>query len=337
MPKFFLSLILVFAINSQAAGPRCFDLFAENEVTTAKKSVVFYAEALDALNTKYNQFLFTENLGETLNPQLDEAGLPERTLARYRAYRLRKVLKQIYAFDQFANDNASRTEDRYALEKLAAKLEQLSFLNDDSVTKEMSFFEKITYREAQHSLLAGGLAKFLFDGEPKPTRTRFKKIMGLILVPFKDIYFRWAFALTRMPKLNGAVIPYEVIEKIVIDGYDNNKDLLEPYLRQTRFKAAFNVFSTSYNWILAGSVLIGAGTLAYTTYHHVYLPGIEHAVEMLKPMLTNANHMANIDFGQFRFDETLKNVVQAFQSKYHRLPNADELQMLQALVKAKLT
>ena len=245
MPKFLLTLLLFVGLNSEAAGPRCFDFFSANTVTSARQSSAFYAEAIDQLNAKYDGFLFSEKASSVL-----------QNGSRYRAYRLKKVLKELYAFDQHVNDKAALAENHYALEKLAVKLEKLSFLNDDSVTEKMTLIEKATFRQAQHSLLAGGLAKFLFNGEPTPDPSRMKKIMQPLLSVFKDVYFRWTYAIAYMPKLNGAVIPFDVIEKVVIEGYDANHELLKPYLRTSQGKAAFNVFSSTYNWVLGAPLFL---------------------------------------------------------------------------------
>ncbi len=320
---------LIFALTvsmSQASGLRCFDLFAQNQATTAKKSVDFYAEAIDSLNEKYGGFLYQENLTETLNG----------SASRFQRFRLRKVLKSFYEFDQFVNDKAKLTDDHYALEKLTVKLEKLRFLMDSSVTRDMSFNEKIIYQQARHSLLSQGLANFLFSGEQKPTPSQFKKIMSPIMTAFKDVYFRWTYAMAYMPKLNGAVIPFAVIEKVVLEGYDSNKDLLAPYIRTAQGKAAFNVFSSTYNWVLAGVMAVSITTLAHTTYQDVYLPGVAKAEQMLGQILRDSESAADTDYAKVRMERTLQNTLDDFKMKYGRDANVYEIQLLESIVKAKL-
>jgi len=327
-------IFLVFQ-NSKAEGLRCSDLFVKRiDFTHAKDSADHYAEVLDILNEKYNRFLFTENLQQTLRPDLDGMSIFDATQARYNAFRLRRNLIKLHEFDQYLNEKADREEDLYALEKLAVKLEKLTFLNDRSVTEGMSVIELTDFNQARHSLLSGGLAKFLFDGE-KPTPSLARKILTPIRVPLKEIYVRWVFALGYMPKLRGAVIPFELIEKVVLEGYDENKQLLKPYLLTSRGKAFFNAFSTSYNYILAAIIAYNAVDLARFTYQDVYLKGIEKAEALLKPMSESADHLSKTDFKQTRQNRALAIAIEDFKIKFQRDPEEDEIEILKSLVQAK--
>lgn len=337
----FFILLLTFQ-NSGAVALRCSDLFAlQSKVSldfaNAKDSAEHYAQALDVLNEKYNRFLFTNNLQESLKPDLDGLSFFEATQARYRAHRLRKTLIKLHEFDQYLNPKADREEDLYALEKVAIKLERLTFLNDRSVTQGMSLVERVDFNQARHSLLSQGMARFLFDGEPPPPPGVLRKILTPFRIALKEVYFRWVFALGYMPKLHGSAIPFEIIEKVVLEGYDQNKDLLKPYLLTARGKAFFNVFSSSYNYILAGVLAISAADLAHYAYQDVYLKGIEKAEAMVKPLNDNANQLAQTDFKASRKQKALASAVEGFKIKFHRDPTDEELQTLKALIETKVS
>lgn len=337
MKAFLCFFILIFHIQySDANGLRCTDLFNTRiEFTTAKESADHYAQAIDVLNEKYNQFLFTQNLQQSLKPDLDGLSFFKATQARYNAYRLRKTLSKLHEFDQYLNEKADRYQDIYALEKVAVKLEKLTFLNDDSVTNGMSRLEKIDFYQARHSLLSQGLARFLFDGEPPPPPGVMRKILTPFRVIFKEVYFRWVFALGYMPKMNGSAIPFEVIEKVVLEGYDQNKLLLKPYLLTSRGKAFFNVFSSSYNYILAAVLAYNAVDLGRYAYQDVYLKGIEKAEALLQPIYDNADHLAQTDFKESRQKLALQASIDGFVVKFKRQPTPEEIEILKALLQTK--
>lgn len=328
--------ILLFTFqNSEAQGLRCFDLFAQHaKFEKPKHSADFYAEALDSLNEKYNRFLFTENLSEALHPQLDALSFFEATQARYNAFRLKRKLIQLHEFDSYLNPNADRT-DVYALEKLAVKLEKLTFLNDTSLTHSLGLYDRAVLNQARHSLFAGGLQNFLFSGAPMPSPGVVAKMMTPFRVTFKEVYLRWVFAMGYMPKLNGAVIPFEIIEKVVLNGYEANKDLLKPYLVTTRGKAFFNVFSSSYNYILAGILAYNAVELTRYTYQDVYLKGIEKAVTILTPMMENAQKLESTDFKKLKQQHELEISIQKIRDKYNREPLPEEIEILKSLIQSK--
>ncbi len=326
----FITTILIL-FNSEAQGLRCFDIFAKHELTATKKSAFFYAEALDHLNTKYNNFLFNDSLLDVLSPTKSEASFKIRTQARYRAFKLRRILKSIYQHDQFLNANDDLKAHAYAVEKVASKLERLTFLNDESVTITMSFADKVAYRQAQHSLLAQGLARFLFHDEKVLSPSQTKKILQTIMIPFKDIYLRWSYALAYMPKLTGAVIPYSIVEKVAIDGYENNKTLLAPYINSTRGKYAFNTFSTAYNWIIAGTMTVAAGQLI-GDMHEVYTQGQVAALKLLSPSFENSKKIANTDYAAIRKQKNLELILAEFKIQYEREPLTAELAMIKELI-----
>ena len=326
----FITTILIL-FNSEAQGLRCFDLFAKNELTATKNSVFFYAEAVDNLNTKYNNFIFKDKLLDVLAPSTAEPSFKIRTLARYRAFKLRQILKSIHQHDQFLAANSDIKSHVYAIEKIASKLEKLTFLNDESVTSTMSFSEKVTFRQAQHSLLSQGLARFLFHDEKVLSPSQTKKILNMVMIPFKDIYLRWSYALAYMPKLNGSVIPFHIIEKIAIDGYEKNKALLKPYLNSTRGKYMFNTFSAAYNWIIVGTMTVAASQLM-GNMHDVYTQGQVTALQLLSPSLENSKKIADKDYANFRKQKNLEHILADFKIQYDREPFSEELAMIEELI-----
>ncbi len=335
MLKIYLLLIFSFlTINSEAAGLRCFDLFSVQSITNKKSAPLLYAEALDQLNEKYNLFLFKENLADILQPDFTDSTITERTVARYQAYKLRKILKQLTYHDQFLKANSESELNIYELEQIAVRLEKLSFLTDESVTRNMTKSEQILFRQAQHSLLSQGLAKFLFSEEAQPTKSKIKKVYRFIMTPFKDIYFRWTYAIAMAPKLNGSVIPYDVIEKVVWNGYDENKILLEPYLKKSLTKYYFNTFSSIYNWTMASVIIFSAGQFFNTTYHDVYLQGQVKAEQILSPNLQNSEKLAKNDWHQYKQDLRLQNAIKEFKALYQRDPNPEEISFFQQMIQS---
>lgn len=331
LKAFFFLLLTLVTLNSEAQGLRCFDLFAQNQVTAKKDSYRFYAEAIDSLNAKYNGMLFKKNVSDILEPQLADSPFWERTSMRYRAYKLRKVLKKLHDFDQYLNSSAEA--DVYSLEKISVQLEKLTFLTDESVIQKMSLSDKILYRQAQHSLLSQGLARFLFSNDPLPPPSTFKKIYTFVMIPFRDIYFRWTYAAINLPKLDGAVIPLEVLEKIAWEGVDNNRELLAKYLLKSQSKYFFNVFSVSYNWIMAGTLFVAAGHFADSAYD-VYAQGQIKAQQMLEPGLEQSSKIAQTDWVQFKQKRRLENFLIEFRNEYHREPTAEEMTWINQLIDA---
>ncbi len=336
--KAFLCFFILFLNfqNSEANALRCSDLFnARIEITKAKNSAPHYAQALDRLNEKYNHFLFNKSLQESLMPNLNGLSFFEATQARYNAFRLKRTLIKLHEFDQYLNPNANREEDLYALEKIAVKLEKLTFLNDSSVTQKMNIVERMDFYQAKHSLLSQGLVRFLFDNEPAPPSGVVRKVLTPFRLALKEVYFRWVFALGYMPKLNGSVIPFEIIEKVVLEGYEQNKNLLKPYLLSSRGKAFFNVFSSSYNYILAGLLAFNAIELGKYAYQDVYLNGIEKAESMLLPLHENADQLAQTNFKDSRKQKALESSIEGFINRFHRPPTPEEIEILKALIETK--
>ncbi len=322
---------LILSISSEAQGLRCFDLFSKHSLTDSKNSVFFYAEAIDHLNAKYNKFLFKNNLSEVLAPTTDGSSFKERLKARYQAYRLAAVLQKIHQHDQFLNATADLKSHTYALEKLASRLEKLTFLTDENVLASMTFSEKIIYRQAQHSLLSQGLSRFLFHEEKVLNPSQMKTILNSIIMPFKDIYLRWTYSLAYMPKLNGAAVPFSVIEKVVIDGYQAHADVLKPYLNTTNGKYFFNTFSSGYNWLLAGTLAVSVFHLS-STMNEVYTNGQKAALELLNPTLENSKKIAHIDYLELRKKKNFENLLIDFKLKFSRDPEPEELIMIKQLI-----
>lgn len=322
---------IFFLMNSEAQGPRCFDLFAQNNLTTAKDSALFYAEALDHLNTKYNKFLFKESLLDTLNAAEVDANFNLRIQARYRAYKLRKILQNLHKHDQFVNATDEIKSHNYAIEKIAFKLEKLTFLTDETATTTMSLSEKVIYHQAQHSLLAQGLARFLFHDEKVLKPSQMRLILSAIMTPFKEVYLRWSYALAYMPKLHGAIIPYDVIEKVAVNGYEKNKGLLKPYIDSATGKYAFNTFSTAYNWLIAGSMAFAVGQLG-SNMHDIYSKGQLTALELLNPSFENSKKIADKDYVAYRKQKNFEYMLIDFKNQFKREPVAEELTIIKELI-----
>lgn len=343
MNKFIVSIILNLLFLSSLASAqhmklRCFDLFAEQPAESAKSSSGYYAEALDFLNTKYNHFLFKENATAIVRPDLQNLSLLENFRARYQARKLKKILIQLHGLDQSLSPKAKAKV--YDLEKIATQIEKLTFLMDDSQLKTMSASDRIAFRQVQHSILAKGLSEFLFTRGTDISVAQKSKIKAIILAPFKKIYLRWILSPVMMPHLDGATIPYSVIEKVVWDGYDNSKQLLAPYLEKTYGKYAFNVFSSSYNFIFTTVIMISAINWVHTATVETYLAynrGVANAEAMLKPALENAKSLATKDLSAEYRTDTLQISIEKFKERLQRDPTVQEVEILKQLIIARET
>jgi hypothetical protein len=338
MRKLFLAIILSLSFSSSLASSpsmklRCFDLFAEQKATAQKTSAPYYAEALDYLNSKYNNILFKQNVLELAQPDLKNLAFSENISARYKARKLRKTLIELHALDQSLNAKAKAK--LYDLEKIAVQIEKLSFLMDDSQIKNMSVADRIAFRQVQHSVLTKGLSEFLFTrGTEVSTSTR-AKIKDILLAPFKKVYLRWLVSPIMMPHLDGTVIPYEVIEKVVWEGYENSKEDIAPYLKTAQGKFAFNVFSTGYNYLLTGLVIVSAVTWIHTTTvetYEAYNRGVANAEAMLKPALENAKSLATKDLSAEFRNDALQISIEKFKERFQRDPVDQEIEMIKQLI-----
>jgi hypothetical protein len=343
MLKFLSTLFLVLSLitsslsfGGEGSKLRCFDFFATQTVEKIKTSAPYYAEALDSLNSKYNNFLFKDDILNIAKPDLTNLTFTENIKARYQARQLKKVLIELYHMDQFANSKAKA--QIYDLEQIATQIEKLSFIMDDSQTKNMSVADRIAFRQVQHSLLTRGLAEFLFTKNITISIAQKKTIKEIILAPFKKMYLRWILSPVMMPHLDGAVIPYDIIEKVIWDGYENSKELLVPYLKTTQGKYAFNVFSSSYNWMVTGFIIFSTVTWIHTTTVETvaaYDRGVANAEAMLKPALENAKSMANRDLSaEFRTD-ALQMSIEKFHERFQRAPTDHEIEMMKQLIIAR--
>ncbi len=343
MLKFLSTLFLVLSLitsslsfGGEGSKLRCFDFFSTQTVEKIKTSAPYYAEALDSLNSKYNNFLFKDDILNIAKPDFTNLTFTENIKARYQARQLKKVLIELYHMDQFANSKAKA--QIYDLEQIATQIEKLSFIMDDSQTKNMSVADRIAFRQVQHSLLTHGLSEFLFTKNIKISIAQKKTIKEIILAPFKKMYLRWILSPVMMPHLDGAVIPYDIIEKVIWDGYENSKELLVPYLKTTQGKYAFNVFSSSYNWLVTGFIIFSTVTWIHTTTVETvaaYDRGVANAEAMLKPALENAKSMANRDLSaEFRKD-ALQMSIEKFHEKFQRAPTDHEIEMMKQLIIAR--
>lgn len=341
MGKFIFIVILSLSFLSSLASAqhmklRCFDLFAEQNATSQKTSAPYYAEALDYLNSKYNNILFKDSVLDLAKPDLKNTSLLENLKARYKARKLRKVLTELHVLDQSLSPKAKAKV--YDLEKIAVQIEKLSFLMDDSQFKNMSVTDRIAFRQVQHSILTKGLSDFLFTRDIVVSTSTKSKIKDIILAPFKKVYLRWILSPVMMPHLDGAVIPYDVMEKVIWDGYESSKDLLTPYLKATQGKYAFNIFSSSYNHLLTGLIVISLTTWIHTTTietYEAYNRGVANAEAMLKPALENAKSLATKDLSTEFRNDALQISIEKFKERFQREPSSQEIEMIKQLIIAR--
>ncbi len=340
MFKLFSTLFLVLSLitsslsfGGEGSKLRCFDFFATQTVEKIKTSAPYYAEVLDSLSSKYNNFLFKDDILNIAKPDLTNLTFTENIKARYQARQLRKVLIELYHMDQFANSKAKAKI--YDLEQIASSIEKLSFIMDDSQTQNMSTADRIAFKQVQHSLLTHGLAEFLFTKKMNMTSLEKKSLKDKIFAPFKKVYLRWILSPVMMPHLDGAVIPYDLIEKVIWDGYENSKELLIPYLKTTQSKYAFNVFSSSYNWIITGLIVVTTVTWIHTTTVETiaaYDRGVANAEAMLKPALANSKTLATKNLSaEFKID-ALQISIEKFQERFQRAPTDHEIEMIKQLI-----
>lgn len=321
MHRFFVLLFFLgFVQNSEAQmSARCFDLFATAQTGT----VQYYAEFIDSLNKQSNQIIFSQALSEKINPTFDDMVFKDRVSARFQAYKLKRLLKQLKNADGI---------DAYDFEVLATKLERLTFLTDPTVTNSMSAVDKAVYKQAQHSILAKGLENFLFDSTIAASKSMKRKIFDLIMVPFKEIYFRWSYAYLSMPKLNGAVLPTELALKIAWSGIEANRVELAPYLKDIKFKKYFNQFSKTYNWMLVSAIFVGLPTYGYITYHNAVVKGQQHFEQMMAPVIGQVDAMSTVIYVDQTAQKRLENFTIQFRQKKHREPTAAEIELAKNLI-----
>ena len=307
----FLSIfVLIFSLNSEAQL-RCLNIFS----VAPAGSPLYYAEVIDSLNSKYNHFILEKNITDFLQPDLTNKSWTAQTKARYRAFKLRRLLKPLR--------NAG-SWDLYDFENFSKKLEQITFLSDKSVTKEMSRNDRILYLQARHSLLTKGLESFLFTGTDAPPSMK-RKIFTWVMIPFKDIYSRWPFALLYMPKLNGALLPLDLAAKVAWEGLDKNRDLLQPYLLHSQFKSFFNTFSVTYNWTLVAALFIGLPAYSYLTYSNLQEHGSEQVQMLFGPLIQQSEEMAKEDYHTVASQKSITHFKEDFRLEYGRDPNDEEM------------
>ncbi len=309
-------LVLVFSLNSEAQL-RCLNIFS----TTVPESPHYYAEVIDALNSKYNHFILDKKITDFINPDLASKSFSEKTKARYQAFKLRRLLKPL---------KNSGSWDRYDFENFAKKLEQITFLTDTSVTQAMSRSDRILYMQARHSLLAKGLESFLFTGtDVAPSMKR--KVFTWVMTPFKEIYSRWPFALFYMPKLNGALLPLDLAVKVAWEGVDANRELLKPYLLHSEFKSFFNIFSATYNWTLVAALFVGLPAYSYITYSHLQEHGSQQVQMLFGPLVQHSEEMAKTDYHTVASEKSMHHFKKDFREAYGRDPNEEEMNLVKKL------
>lgn len=337
---FFLIFFLM-VFQTQAASLSCLSLFNSNETSVKtstsqreaiRQATMAYARSLDELNNQHQNFLFKENLQNLLQPDFSKLDFLDKTKALYKSYKLRKILKQLFAYDPILNSKNDGSINTYDIENLAVKLEKLSFLMDQSAYEGLPYTEKVLYKQMQHSLLTKGLTDFLFSDQPQTSSSKIKIILDKIMTPFKEQYFRWSYALIKMPKLNNALIPYEIIQKVILNGYENSQLELKPYILKSNAQSIFNNFSTAYNTFILSSAIFAISQLAYSTYTDIYIPGQIHAQQMLEPGLKQSEELAKTDFEKLSNDLRLNYFIIEFKKQKHRDPTTKEIEMARQLI-----
>ena len=303
-------LIISFTLNSEAQL-RCFSFFTSANL----ESPQYYAEVIDQLNSKYNNFLFEKSLADSRLPELISKSFSERTQARYQAFKLNRILKSL---------KSSSSWDKYDFENFAKKLERLTFLTDTSVTIGMNRQDRVLYEQARHSLLAKGLENFLFV-DTKASQSLKLKVFNWVMVPFKDFYNRWTYAMVFMPKLNGALLPDDLAAQIAWQGLDRNREFVAAYLLHSEFKNFFNVFSATYNWTLVAAIFVALPAYSYLTFTEIQETGNAKVQALFDPLLQQSKEMAQVDYHQRSNELTLKFFTEEFLVTYNRLPNEIEL------------
>lgn len=311
--------ILMMSFNSGAAGLRCFNLFSKNEQGT----IEYNAEFLDLLNTQADGALFQKKLSDSLETNLDDQNIFSQGVARYRAFKLRRLVKKL---------NEAGNWDRYDFENYSKKIERLSFLMDNSIAKNMSSRDQVLYRQAQHSLLAKGLENFFFDKQSKVNPSVRQKIFQSIMVPFKDIYMRWTYAWMLMPKLNGAVIPVDLAMKVLWEGVDAHRAELQPYILRAQTKNFFNTFSVVYNWSLVTAIFVGLPIYSHYVYQDIQVRGNEQIKVLFQPLVEQSQAAAQKDYVEVSKTLMRKNFYESFQAKYEREPTAYEKDLIEVAI-----
>jgi hypothetical protein len=308
--------IFGFFLNSEAQiVTRCFNLFSSQKMG----SIEYFAEFIDSLNKQSNTFLFEKSVAAHIHANLTELVFTDRVSARYRAFKLRRILNELKAADKF---------DTYDFENLSLKLERLTYLTDPTVTDSMPSEDKIIYKQAQHSILSKGLENFLFDSNSHATRSMKSKFFEALMVPFKDIYSRWYYSFLNMPKLNGAVLPFDLAMKIAWSGIENNKALLEPYFKSAKFKNYFNKFSKSYNWMIVTAIFAGIPAYVYYTYKTAIEKGHQHFASAMVPVEENIVQVQVSVHSEIDGKKRLKNFIVNFKKKNNREPTRSEIDFI---------
>ncbi len=334
--------VSLFLIQSSLAAPSCFEIHlpkdqkeqtldAQEEnflvkLTDGKIEPVQVAAILDYLNLKFNKFMFSDSVMDRMDPKTSDLAFASRTKARYQAFKLKRILKEL----------TDTSTEKYELDNLAKRLVDLTFLSDPTVTKEMSFNDKKLYRQAQMSIIRNGLERFLFNDKPVPPTLK-RKIFNLVLVPFKQQYFRWTMAFIYMPKLNGIVMPYELAAKIAWYGLDANRDALKPYVKTILGKSYFNVFSSVYNWSLVTALFVGLPTYGVYKWDQWSEEGFQKVRPALEQMHQNSNEMATPGYADKKAEEiAYKLFADGFEVNHKRKPNATEQQLMHDIVRERM-
>ena len=323
MRIFFIALLLMIQISSQAETLRCFDFFATHE----KGTIQYNAEFLDSLNQQNNQMLFSQSVLSSLQVDKNSAkNYFDLTQKRWTAFKLRRAVKQL---------NESGDWDRYDFDHFSKKLERFAFLMDESVPAKLSSKDRVLFLQAQHSLLSQGLEKFFFDTATYQNRSMRKKFFDAVMTPFNMVYMRWTTAWMIMPKLNGSVVPLELAQKIAWDGLDAHREELSKYRLNAEFKKTFNVFSVVYNWSVVTAVFVGLPVYAHFVYQDLVQKGNAQVQQIMAPLMEQSQKAAETDYQKVASEKMKANMLELFRMKYQREPNADELKLIDIIVAKK--
>ncbi len=340
--KLWLVLITACFLGVHVQGKQsCGSLF-KSEVLP----VLRYAQALDQLNKSHNYFLFKKNILDVLlletrnQDQIQDQSQNQKLdlfRNRYRARKLRKVLSELQAQDSALHPNIQTDLQTalYKVEKIATNIEKLTFIMDTESIKALPRQDRAIYLQLQHSLLAHGISRFLFTEDIDFTPSQIQILKAKLMAPFKRVYLRWVLAPVMMPKLDGAVLPFELVEKIIWQGYQNSREDLAPYLRTIQGKRSFNIFSVAWNWMFA--VMIASTTLhwGYETSvasYEAYKAGEAQAQQTLQLAKKSAQDLASKDLGLEYAQDTLQIAMDLYKEQYGHSPSEMEIDKLKQLI-----
>jgi len=306
-------------------------LFSVNENTYSRGTVESLTQKIDQMNEDVNSTLFSKSLLEVFNKQEYAKSSFKGLFKKYLVFKLNRTLKNINGMDQNVNPDAEI--NKYELDILVDRLLKYSFLSDSEQIKQLSIPDRAIFLSAQRAALSKGLENYLSKDTRFKKESKFK-ILSYLLIPFKDEYLRWSYALLMAPKLKGSVLPMALAQDILINGIEKNRDALKPYIKTTYGKYAFNKLSSFYNWFIVISLasIIPVGVYKY---NEAVETGQKQAVMMLQKIADSTHKSAQTDFKLLEFDLYREQLVYNLEIKKNRKLTADELSVVDKYVAKK--